>query len=51
MKRDEVWNPSLLLGWPPSIHLVMYIPNGWPVSYVYQQKDKQEHSNIVFTEI
>ena len=36
-------------GWPPpSIPPVVYILNGWLIS---QPKYKEEHSNIVFTEI
>ena len=33
---------------PPSTPPVAYVLNGWPIS---QPKNKQEHSNIVFTEI
>ena len=50
----EAWYPSPPVrirkhfGWAPSIPLVTYILNGWSI---FQPKDKEEHSNVVFTEI
>ena len=51
---DQFFNPSpavctcTCFGRLPSIPPVAYVLNGWPI---FQPKNKQEHSNIVFTEI
>ena len=49
----EAWYPSppvctcTYFGWPPSVPSVAHVLNGWPIC---QPKNKQQHSNIVFTE-
>ena len=54
VSQDQVFNfpPPVRtcthFGWTPSIPPVAYVLNGWPIS---QPKNKEQHSNIVFTEI
>ena len=54
LSYDRFLNPFLLyapvhiLDEPPPFPPVAFVLNGWPIS---QPKKKQEHSNIVFTDI